>query len=75
VSYSVLEKQKTELMITWNCCKEGEMTFRYLGIPMSHHKLLNKDWSASDERFQKKMSTWKGKFLCVCGGGGGACAY
>jgi hypothetical protein len=56
-------------MITWNCCKEGEMTFRYLGIPMSHHKLLNKDWSASDERFQKKMSTWKGKFLC--GGGGG----
>jgi hypothetical protein len=32
-------------------CKEGEMPFRYLGISMSHHKLLNKDWSVVEERF------------------------
>jgi hypothetical protein len=24
-------------------CKEGDMPFRYLGIPMCHHKLLNED--------------------------------
>jgi hypothetical protein len=33
--------------------KEEEMPFRYLGIPMSHRKLLNKDWSAVEERFKK----------------------
>jgi hypothetical protein len=46
-----------------NSCKEGEMPFRYLGIPMSSRKLLNKDWSAVEERFQKKLSSWKGKLL------------
>jgi hypothetical protein len=51
-------------------CKEGEMPFRYLGIPMSHHKLLNKDWSAIEERFQRKSSSWKGKLLSW---GGGLC--
>jgi hypothetical protein len=44
-------------------CKEGEMPFRYLGIPMSSRKLLNKDWSVVEERFQKKLSSWKGKLL------------
>jgi hypothetical protein len=44
-------------------CKEGEMPFRYLGIPMSSRKLLNKDWSIVEERFQKKLSSWKGKLL------------
>jgi hypothetical protein len=32
-------------------CKEGYLPFRYLGIPMSHHKLSNKDWSIVEERF------------------------
>jgi hypothetical protein len=43
--------------------KEGEMPFRYLGIPLSHRMLLNKYWSAVGERFQKKLSSWKGKLL------------
>jgi hypothetical protein len=34
-------------------CKEGALHFRYLGIPMSHRKLSNSDWSVVEERFQK----------------------
>jgi hypothetical protein len=51
-------------------CKEGDMPFRYLGIPMCHHKLLNEDWSAIEERFPKKLSSWKGK---LHSSGGGLC--
>jgi hypothetical protein len=36
-------------------CKEGNLPFMYLGIPMSHRKLSNKDWSIVEERFQKKI--------------------
>jgi hypothetical protein len=44
-------------------CKEGALPFRYLGIPMSYRKLSNKDWRLVEERFQKKLSSWKGKLL------------
>jgi hypothetical protein len=43
-------------------CKEGEMPFKYVGIPMSSRKFLNKDWSAIEDRFQK-TEYWKGKLL------------
>jgi hypothetical protein len=43
--------------------KECEFPFRYLGIPMSTKKLSNKDCSVVEERFQKKLSSWKGKLL------------
>jgi hypothetical protein len=42
-------------------CKEGGLPFRYLGIPMSYRKLSNGDWRLVEERFQKKLSSWKGK--------------
>jgi hypothetical protein len=35
-------------------CKEGEFSFRYLGIPMSPRRLSNRDWRVVEERFQKK---------------------
>jgi hypothetical protein len=44
-------------------CKEGEFPFRYLGISMSPRRLFNKDWRIVEERFQKKLSSWKGKLL------------
>jgi hypothetical protein len=44
-------------------CKEGEFPFRYLGIPMSPSRLFNSDWRAVEERFQKKLSSWKSKLL------------
>jgi hypothetical protein len=48
-------------------CKEESFPFKYLGIPMNDHKLANKDWNMIEERFQKKLSSWKGKLLSVEG--------
>ena len=48
-------------------CKTGGLPFKYLGIPLHHRKLSNKDWAIIEERFQKKLSSWKGKLLSVGG--------
>jgi hypothetical protein len=48
-------------------CKEGSFPFKYLGIPMSPHKIASKDGSQIEERVQKKLSSWKGKLLDVGG--------
>jgi hypothetical protein len=48
-------------------CKKGAFTFRYLGIPMHHRKLDNKDWEMIEEQIEKKLSRWKGKYLLVGG--------
>ena len=34
-------------------CKIGSYPFRYLGIPMHHRKLSNKDWKAIEDRIEK----------------------
>ena len=60
-------KAKTETYIQIFGCKEGSFPFKYLGIPMSHHKLANKDWGQIEERFQKRLSSWKGKLLSTGG--------
>jgi hypothetical protein len=44
-------------------CGLGPYPFRCLGIPMHHHKLRNVDWSVIEERFKRKLSTWKAKHL------------
>ena len=41
----------------------GCFPFRYLGIPMNHRRLRNKDRKVLKDRFQKKLSNWKGKLL------------
>lgn len=48
-------------------CKGGQFPFKYLGIPMNHKKLSNKDWLIIEEKFQKKLSSWKGKLMSVGG--------
>jgi hypothetical protein len=35
----------------------------YLGIPMIHRRLRNSDWQGVIDRFKKRLSTWKTKFL------------
>jgi hypothetical protein len=44
-------------------CNAGEYPFTYLGIPMHHRQLLNSQWSEVEQRFQKKLSCWKAKYL------------
>jgi hypothetical protein len=48
-------------------CKAGNTPFRYLGIPMHHKRLSNKDWSIIEEKFQKKLAGWKGNLLSLGG--------
>jgi len=46
-------QEKTETYIQFFGCKEGSVPFKYLGIPMSHHKLENNDWRHIEEMFKK----------------------
>jgi hypothetical protein len=48
-------------------CDLGSYPFRYLGIPMHHKTLLNKDWKHVEERFQKRLNCWRSKLLSVGG--------
>ena len=48
-------------------CQSGNYPFKYLGIPMHHRKLSNGDWNIIEKRFEKKLSSWKGKHLSVGG--------
>ena len=57
------EQEYTELF----GCGLGPYPFRYLGIPMHHRKLHNADWSVIEERFKRKLSTWKAKHLSYGG--------
>jgi hypothetical protein len=48
-------------------CKKWEYPFKYLGISMHYRRLNNKDWAMIEERIEKKLSSWKGKYLSVGG--------
>jgi len=39
----------------------------FFEIPIHHRKLMNKDWKHVEERFQKRLSCWRGKMLSVGG--------
>ena len=43
----------------------GNYPFMYLAIPMHVRKLSNDDWWRIEEKFEKKLSSWKGKHLSV----------
>jgi uncharacterized protein YpuA (DUF1002 family) len=45
----------------------GAFPFNYLGIPMHFRKLSNKDWKMVEERIEKRLNSWKGKYLSVRG--------
>jgi hypothetical protein len=48
-------------------CGLGQYPFRYLGIPMHHKKISNADWKVIEDKFEKKLSCWKGKLLSYGG--------
>jgi hypothetical protein len=57
------KQQYTELF----GCDLGALRFRYLGIPMYHYKLRNANWGIIEDRFKRKLSTWKAKHLSYGG--------
>lgn len=44
-------------------CESGSLPFKYLGIPIHYRKLLNKEWKAVEDRFEKKLGCWQAKLL------------
>jgi hypothetical protein len=39
----------------------------YMGISIHFRKLRNSDWRKVEERFEKRLSSWKGKHLSIGG--------
>lgn len=48
-------------------CMSGKFPFKYLDIPMHYKKLKNDDWKIIEQKFEKKLSSWRGKHLPVGG--------
>jgi hypothetical protein len=48
-------------------CQEGSLPLKYLGIPIHFKRLNNVDWKRVEERFEKRLSSWKGKHLSAEG--------
>ena len=42
-------------------CNIGTFLMSYLGIPIHYKKLSNADWLKVQERFEKRLSSWKEK--------------
>jgi hypothetical protein len=45
----------------------GNLPINYLGILIHFRKLKNRDWAKVEERFEKRLSSWKGKHLSIRG--------
>ena len=48
-------------------CNTGAFPMRYFGIPIHYKKLSNADWLKVQERFEKHLSSLKGKNLSTGG--------
>jgi hypothetical protein len=48
-------------------CRKGDYPFRYLGLPMHYRKLSMVDWNIMKNKFEKKLSSCKGKYMSVGG--------
>jgi hypothetical protein len=48
-------------------CAKGQYPFCYLGIPMHHTRLNNKHWRIVEEKFERKLNSWKAKYLTYGG--------
>jgi hypothetical protein len=46
-------------------CGLGSFPFTYLGIPIHHRKLSNKEWKCIEDRFEKKTKLLKGKTYVI----------
>ena len=58
------KEYRTQYIVLFGC-NPGTFPMRYLGIPIHYRKLTNADWSKVEERFEKRLSSWKGKNLLI----------
>jgi len=61
--YFVEAQDSSQLYLNLFVCKSGDLPLRYLGIPIHYRKLRNIDWKKVEERFEKRLNSWKGKHL------------
>ena len=69
VNCSVLEGLKRNKMLTNNCSDANwDLYLSHIWvIPIHHRKLSNKEWKCIEDRFEKKLSCWKGKLMSYGG--------
>ena len=48
-------------------CVEGKLPMKYLGIPAHNVRLRNLDWKIAEEKMEKKLGTWQGRFYLMGG--------
>jgi hypothetical protein len=48
-------------------CKSGDFPIWYLEIPIHFRKLRNAEWGKVEERFERRLGSWKGKHLSIGG--------
>jgi hypothetical protein len=48
-------------------CGKGQFPISYLGIPIHYQKHTNAERKYVEKMIQKRLSTWKGKFLSLGG--------
>jgi hypothetical protein len=58
------KEYRTQYIVLFGCTP-GTFPMRYLGIPIHYRKLTNADWSKVEERFEKRLGSWKGKKLLI----------
>ena len=65
VKYFVSVRNTQEFVQIFGC--KGVFPFTYLRIPMNMHIISNKDWRLVEKRFQKILSSQKGKLMSIGG--------
>ncbi|GKV18426.1 hypothetical protein SLEP1_g28813 [Rubroshorea leprosula] len=48
-------------------CKEGELPFKYLGIPIGGNNRRKSMWQPMVQSVEKKLASWKGRYLSTGG--------
>ncbi|GLU18032.1 hypothetical protein SLE2022_343540 [Rubroshorea leprosula] len=62
----VEERWLTEMAYRLHC-KEGELPFKYLGIPVGGNNRRKSMWQSMVQSVEKRLASWKGRFLSMGG--------
>ncbi|GKU89448.1 hypothetical protein SLEP1_g3583 [Rubroshorea leprosula] len=62
----VAESWQTEMAYRLHC-KEGELPFKYLGIPIGGNNRRKAMWQPMIQAVERKLASWKGRYLSMGG--------
>lgn len=48
-------------------CKIGTLPMKYLGVPIHKKRLLNKDWTPTENKMEHKLGCWQARFQSIGG--------